>query len=124
MQTGSGTNVSDMSEQAITNGIVKVTKTAHKTVCFLTGEGEADPDDASAGSGMGQFKDSVLGESYKINKVNLVTEEKVPEECSVMVVAGPTRPLVPHVIDALNQLFKGWRTRVYHAQATVGSDCR
>jgi len=47
-ETGSGTNVSDMSEQAITNGIVKVTKTAHKTVCFLTGEGEADPDDASA----------------------------------------------------------------------------
>lgn len=105
-QTGSGTNVSDMSEQAITNGIVKVTKTAHKTVCFLTGEGEDDPDDASAAGGMGQLKDSLLGESYKINKVNLVTEDKVPADCSVMVVAGPTRPLVPHVIDALTDYLK------------------
>ena len=106
-ETGSGTNVSDMSEQAITNGIVKVTKTAHKTVCFLAGEGEDDPDDASAASGIGQFKDSLLGESYKVDKVNLVTEDKVPADCSVMVVAGPTRPLVPHVIDALTDYLKG-----------------
>jgi ABC-type uncharacterized transport system involved in gliding motility auxiliary subunit len=106
-ETGSGTNVSDMSEQAITNGIVKVTKTEHKTVCFLAGEGEDDPDDASGAIGMGQFKDSLLGESYKVNKVNLVTEDKVPEDCSVMVVAGPTRPLVPHVIDALTDYLKG-----------------
>lgn len=105
--TGSGTNVSDLTEQAITNGIVKVTKTEHKTICFLTGEGEDDPDDASAATGMGQFKDSLQGESYKVNKVNLVTEAKVPEDCSVMVVAGPTRPLVPHVIDALNDFLKG-----------------
>jgi len=106
-ETGSGTNVSDMSEQAITNGIVKVTKTARKTVCFLTGEGEDDPDDASAAGGIGQFKDSLLGESYKVDKINLVTEDKVPADCSVMVVAGPTRPLVPHVIDALTDYLKG-----------------
>ena len=106
-ETGSGTNVSDMSEQAITNAIVKVTKTEHKTVCFLAGEGEDDPDDASGAIGMGQFKDSLLGESYKVNKVNLVTEDKVPEDCSVMVVAGPTRPLVQHVIDALTDYLKG-----------------
>jgi ABC-type uncharacterized transport system involved in gliding motility auxiliary subunit len=105
--TGSGTNVSDQTEQAITNGIVKVTKTEHKTVCFLTGEGEDDPDDSTNGNGMGQLKDSLLGESYKVDKVNLVTEEKVPEDCTVMVVAGPTRPLVPHVIDALNDYLKG-----------------
>jgi ABC-type uncharacterized transport system involved in gliding motility auxiliary subunit len=104
---GSGTNVSDTSEQAITNGILKVTKTSRKTVCFLTGEGEDDPDDASAATGMGQFKEALQGESYKIDKVNLVTEAKVPEDCAVMVVAGPTRPLVPHMIDALNDYLKG-----------------
>ena len=106
-ENGSGTNVSDLSEQALTNGIVKVTKTESKTVCFLTGEGEDNPDDADGGSGMGQFKDSLLGESYKVDKVNLVTQDKVPETCSVMIVGGPTRPLVPHVIDALNDYLKG-----------------
>jgi ABC-type uncharacterized transport system involved in gliding motility auxiliary subunit len=104
---GSGTNVSDISEQAITNGILKVTKTSEKTVCFLTGEGEDDPEDAKGASGMAQFKEALQGESYKIEKVNLVTEAKVPEDCAVMVVAGPTRPLVPHMIDALNDYLKG-----------------
>jgi gliding motility-associatede transport system auxiliary component len=104
---GTGTNVSDMSEQAITNGILKVTKTLQKTVCFLTGEGEDEPDDTNAAAGMGQFKEALQGESYKIEKVNLLTEAKVPEDCAVMVVAGPTRPLVPHMIDALNDYLKG-----------------
>jgi ABC-type uncharacterized transport system involved in gliding motility auxiliary subunit len=104
---GSGTNVSDTTEQAITNGIVKVTKTSEKTVCYLTGEGEDDPDDANGATGMGQFKEALQGESYRIDKVNLVTEAKVPENCAVMVVAGPTRPLVPHVIDAFNDYLKG-----------------
>ena len=49
---GSGTNVSDTTEQAITNGIVKVTKTSEKTVCYLTGEGEDDPDDANGATGI------------------------------------------------------------------------
>jgi ABC-type uncharacterized transport system involved in gliding motility auxiliary subunit len=103
---GAGTNVSDMSEQAITNGILKVTRTSEKTICFLSGEGEDDPDDATGVSGMAQFKVSLQGESYKIDKVNLVTEAKVPEDCAVTVLAGPTRPLVPHVIDALNGYLK------------------
>ncbi len=105
-EDGSGTNVTDLTEQAITNGILKVTQTLQKTVCFLTGEGEADPDEASDATGLGQFKDALQGESYKVEKVNLVTADKVPDDCAVMVVAGPTRPLVPHVIDALNDYLK------------------
>ena len=31
----------------------------------------------------------------------------MPEDCTVLVVAGPTRPLVPHVIDAINDYLKG-----------------
>jgi len=104
---GSGTNVTDTTEQALTNAIVKVTRTLQKTVCFLNGEGEDDPDDSDGATGMGQFKEALQGESYKIDKVNLVTADKVPDDCAVMVVAGPTRPLVPHVIDALNDYLKG-----------------
>jgi ABC-type uncharacterized transport system involved in gliding motility auxiliary subunit len=104
--TGAGTNVTDMTEQAITNGIVKVTKTSQETVCFLTGEGEDDPNEATAGAGMGQLKESLQGESYVVKKINLVTENAIPDECSVVVVAGPTRPLVPHVLDELTDFMK------------------
>jgi ABC-type uncharacterized transport system involved in gliding motility auxiliary subunit len=99
---GEGTNVTDMTEEAITNGILKVTSAGSKEVCFLTGEGEADPDDAENPTGFAQFKQALEGENYQVKKINLVTESNVPDDCSVLAVAGPTRPLVPHVVDSIN----------------------
>ncbi|HVC44991.1 MAG TPA: Gldg family protein [Candidatus Binataceae bacterium] len=104
---GAGTNVTDLTEEAITNAILKVTHASQKTVCFIAGEGEDDPDDSSGADGMGQFKDALQGESYVVKKVDLVTEAKMPEDCAVTVVAGPERPLVPHVIEVLNDYADG-----------------
>jgi ABC-type uncharacterized transport system involved in gliding motility auxiliary subunit len=99
---GEGTNVTEMTEDAITNGILKLTSAGSKQVCFTTGEGEADPDDAENPNGFAEFKKALEGENYQIKKTNLVTEASVPTDCAVLVVAGPTRPLVPHAIDAIN----------------------
>jgi ABC-type uncharacterized transport system involved in gliding motility auxiliary subunit len=102
---GEGTNVTEMTEEAITNGILKLTSAGSKQVCFTAGEGEADPDDAENPNGFAGFKKALEGENYQIKKINLVTEASVPSDCSVLVVAGPTRPLVPHVVDAINGYF-------------------
>src|SRR5215471_3998519 len=99
---GDGTNVTDLNEEAITNGILKLTSAGSKQVCFTSGEGEADPDDAENPNGFAGFKKALEGENYQIKKLNLVTEASVPDDCAVLVVAGPTRPLVPHVIKAIN----------------------
>jgi ABC-type uncharacterized transport system involved in gliding motility auxiliary subunit len=99
---GEGTNVTDMNEEAITNGILKLISSGSKQVCFTSGEGEADPDDAENPNGFGEFKKALEGENYEVKKINLVTQDNVPDACSVLVVAGPTRPLVPHVIDSIN----------------------
>jgi ABC-type uncharacterized transport system involved in gliding motility auxiliary subunit len=99
---GEGTNVTDLNEEAITNGILKLTSTGTKEVCFLAGEGEADPNDAENPNGFGEFKKALEGENYDIKTLNLVTEPGVPSDCTVLVVAGPTRPLVPHAIDSIN----------------------
>jgi ABC-type uncharacterized transport system involved in gliding motility auxiliary subunit len=99
---GEGTNVTDMTEEAITNGILKLTSAGSKQVCFTTGEGEADPDDAENPNGFAEFKKALEGENYEVKKINLVTQDNVPDDCSVLVVAGPTRPLVPHVVDSIN----------------------
>ncbi|HKV55071.1 MAG TPA: DUF4350 domain-containing protein [Candidatus Binataceae bacterium] len=110
---GSGDNVTDMTEAALTNGIIKLISTATKQVCFTSGEGEADPDDAENPNGFGELKKALEGENYEVKKINLVTEVEVPSDCTVLVVAGPTRPLVPHAIDAINgYLGQGGRTLV------------
>ena len=45
---GEGTNVSEMTEEAITNAIIRVSKATKKTVCFLDGHGEAVADERDA----------------------------------------------------------------------------
>jgi ABC-type uncharacterized transport system involved in gliding motility auxiliary subunit len=105
-EEGQGTNVTDMTEEAITNGLLKLTSSGSKTVCFTSGEGEPDPNEANDPNGFGDFRTALQGENYEVKTINLVTEDKVPSDCTVLVVAGPTRPLVPHAIDAVNQYLK------------------
>jgi gliding motility-associatede transport system auxiliary component len=99
---GEGTNVTDLSEAALTNGILKLAKAGAKSVCFTIGEGEADIDDAEGAGGFAEFKKSLEGENYQVKKVNLATEAGVPSDCNILVLAGPTRPLVPHLIQTIN----------------------
>ena len=110
---GGGTNVSDLTESAMTNGILKLVKAQANTACFTTGAGEGDLEDKQGQAGFNAFQVALEGENYTVKKVNLVIETKVPDDCTVIVVAGPTRPLVPHVIDSINDLLnRGGRAMV------------
>lgn len=104
---GAGANVTDLNESSLTNGILKLVNSTAQTACFITGEGEDDLDDAQNNAGFNEFNKDLQGENYAVKKVNLVTEPKVPSDCSLVVVGGPTRPLVPHQIDSLNAYLNG-----------------
>jgi ABC-type uncharacterized transport system involved in gliding motility auxiliary subunit len=105
-RAGKREKVSNDSEQDITNALIKVTRDAKKTVCFVEGEGERDIDDG-ADAGFSAVK-SALGKSqYETKKVLLAREPSVPAECTVMVVAGPQHDLLPNEIDALRRFAKG-----------------
>jgi len=103
---GEGTNVTDMSEAAITNGIAKLVRTGTKTIYFTEGHGEADPNDAQGPEGFGEFKQALEGENYDVKKVLLASQAKVPDDCEVLIIAGPIRPLLPHEIDAVNEYLR------------------
>jgi ABC-type uncharacterized transport system involved in gliding motility auxiliary subunit len=105
-QAGSGTNVTELSEENLTNAILKVTRGGSRTVYFLDGEGEADPDDTKASAGFGNFSQALQGEGYQVKKLLLAAKPAVPEDCSLLVIAGPTREITPHVIDAIDAYFK------------------
>lgn len=86
------------SEEEITNAILKLTRNVKKTVCFATGEGERDVDDPSE-HGYSGVKTAITKSQYDIKKVILLQEQKVPEDCTVLVVAGPERDLLPEAAD-------------------------
>jgi ABC-type uncharacterized transport system involved in gliding motility auxiliary subunit len=88
------------SEQDLTNALIKVTRDARKTVCFAEGEGERDVDDTGE-RGFSAVK-SALGKSqYETQKVLLVREGKVPAACTVLVLGGPERDLLPQVAESV-----------------------
>jgi ABC-type uncharacterized transport system involved in gliding motility auxiliary subunit len=94
------------SEQDVVNALVKVTRDAEKTVCFVTGEGERDLDDFGP-RGLNGFKDALTKSQYQTKKLLLVREPKVPEDCSVLVLPGAEKDLEPQALDALRAYVQG-----------------
>lgn len=81
-------------EQDLINSIMKVTRDQLKTICFVTGHGERDIADGEA-EGYQSIDKALQNENYQTKTVNLVTENQVPADCSVVVLSGPKSTLIP-----------------------------
>jgi ABC-type uncharacterized transport system involved in gliding motility auxiliary subunit len=81
------------SEADVTNTILKVTRDTVKTVCFVTGHGEKSLTDSSV-DGYAQMAENLKKETYTTTSLNLVSGG-IPSDCSVLVIAGPTKPFFP-----------------------------
>jgi ABC-type uncharacterized transport system involved in gliding motility auxiliary subunit len=101
-----GTNITDLTEESLTNAIIRATSSTKKVIEFLDGHGEADPDDADTQTGYGTIKKDLEGEGYEVRKLELAQLEKVPDDANLVVVAGPIKPLGQHESDALNDYLK------------------
>jgi len=84
----------EISEQDVTGAILKITSDKLKTVCFVTGHGEKSITDQSQ-EGYSQAAAGLKKENYLTKTVNLITEGGVPEDCSVLVIAGPKQSYYP-----------------------------
>lgn len=95
------TTISQPTEENVTNAIIKVTRTTKKVVCVIEGHGEADIDDVENPRGMSGFKQALTNENYEVKKVLLASMASLPDDCSVVVVAGPQKPYLANEITAL-----------------------
>ncbi len=101
----SATVTRDISEQSITNGLIKATAGTKKVVCFLDGHGEPDLDNREA-RGASALQDALRNENYDTRKVLLASEATVPAECNIFVVAATERPLFDHEIEQIRAYLK------------------
>jgi ABC-type uncharacterized transport system involved in gliding motility auxiliary subunit len=83
-----------ITEENLTSAILKVTQTSSKTACFVTGHGEKSVADTGE-HGYSAVSDSLKKEGYDTKEVNLVSADSVPADCTVLVIAGPTKPFFP-----------------------------
>jgi ABC-type uncharacterized transport system involved in gliding motility auxiliary subunit len=89
-----------LSEETVTNAIIRSLKTAQKTVCFVTGSGESATDDQDR-SGASLAKEQLEKGTYKTQTVNLLLNPKIPADCAALIVAGPKRDYVDAVIASI-----------------------
>lgn len=105
----------EVEEQRITNALVKLTRGAERLVYFLEGHNER-PVEGEAGEGKEGFSraaEALRNENYRVETLLLAAQGRVPEDAHAVVVAGPTRPLLPEEHAALQRyLERGGRLLV------------
>jgi ABC-type uncharacterized transport system involved in gliding motility auxiliary subunit len=92
--------VTNPTEESITNGIIRVSGTAKKVVYFTDGHGEADITNQQDAKGYASAKLALEQENYEVK--SLVLLEQIPEDASVVVMAGPARGLSPQEVQTLD----------------------
>lgn len=101
------TTITQPTEENISNAIIKVTRGTRKTVCFIEGHGEPDVDDAQNAHGLASVKKTLENENYGVIKVLLASMASVPNDCSVVIVAGPQKPYQDSEVKALGAFLDG-----------------
>jgi len=87
-------------EQDITAAIIKVVSGGTKKVYFTSGHGEKDATSADR-DGYKAIADSLTKENYTVDKLVLAQAGAVPDDCAVLIVAGPKTDFFPGEITAL-----------------------
>jgi ABC-type uncharacterized transport system involved in gliding motility auxiliary subunit len=99
-QAGGGQGAG-ITEGAITNLLIKVTRPGPKAVYFLTGHGEPGIADRQSPAGLHELSEALEGENFDTRDLFLATAAKVPDDAALVIVAGPRKPLLPHEVEQL-----------------------
>lgn len=95
-----------ISERELTSGLVRLINPEEKRVYFLTGHGEYSPDDAGEES-YSQTKSVLESKNYSVATLNLMATNNIPDDASVIVIAGPIKPLTQEEVNLLSGFVSG-----------------
>jgi ABC-type uncharacterized transport system involved in gliding motility auxiliary subunit len=93
----------DLNEEKLTNALVKLTRTSAKKVYFTQGHGERpiQGEGSDGKEGIAQAADALKSENYQVAELLLPAKGEVPADAAAVILAGPTRPLLPEEHAAL-----------------------
>jgi ABC-type uncharacterized transport system involved in gliding motility auxiliary subunit len=97
------TRLTDVSEQAVTNALIRMTSAGRKLIYYVVGHGELDPEDSQEERGFGQAAGALDNEGYDLEPLVLGSVPDVPADAALVVVAGPNRPYLDREVAALDR---------------------
>jgi ABC-type uncharacterized transport system involved in gliding motility auxiliary subunit len=98
--------VTQPTEETITNGIIRVSRSTKKVVYFVEGFGQALTSAEDDPKGYAAAKLALQQENYEVKPLLLPSVEKIPDDASVVVMPGVGQPLTETAIAALDGYLK------------------
>lgn len=95
-----------VSEQELTNALIRVGRDRKKRIAVLDGHGEPDLSDTEA-NGFSQAKEALEREGFEVSPLVLAQTGAVAPDTAAVIVAEPQKPLLPGEIDALSRYLAG-----------------
>jgi len=95
----------DLTEEELTNALLRLISDPEKTIYFLEGHGEraVEGDAAQASDGFFAAAEALRGENVRVGRLLILATGGVPEDADVLILPGPTRELAPEehaILDA------------------------
>ncbi len=92
--------VDEISEQSLTNAIIRLSRAKTKVIYFLLGHGEHDINDTGK-NGYSQFKEVLNNKGFRAESLWLVKRPQVPQDAALVVVGGPQKEILTGEIKKL-----------------------
>jgi ABC-type uncharacterized transport system involved in gliding motility auxiliary subunit len=109
LSLGDGTkhiSVNEGTEEAITNGLIKLLRSSEVAVYFTAGHEEHPLAPESDAMGYSQLKGEMEKQGYTVKELNLFTEGKIPADAALVVIGGPHKAFFPKELDLLSAWIK------------------
>lgn len=90
---GNQEKILEITEEKVTNAILKVTRERKKTIYSVTGHGEKSLDDEQ-GTGLSELRRSLEAEGYEVRSL-FTLRDTIPADCAILVVPGPEKDIFP-----------------------------
>ncbi len=97
--------VQAVSEEGLTNAIVKISHGGEKKIYFTTGHGEADIKDTQA-TGYSQVVKALANEGIQSDTLNLLDVKEIPKDAEAIVIAGPQKRFLDPEVKLLSDYLK------------------
>jgi len=99
---GRSERVQSLTEQAITNALLRVARQGERRIEFLTGHGERDPQ-GERNFDLGQFGGELARQGLNTQTLNLANTPEIPANTSFLVIASPQLDLLPGEIKLVRE---------------------
>jgi ABC-type uncharacterized transport system involved in gliding motility auxiliary subunit len=99
---GRSEHLRDFTEQSFTNALQRLARSGERWIVFLEGHGERAANGV-ANHDLSAFTRQLTGKGIKVQSVNLVNTPSIPNNTSVLVIAGPQVDYLPGEIKLVRE---------------------